>query len=265
MTMFKLRIPVSRMLVAVMFAVTLINGAGDAFAQPRRERKPPASTVRGEDFYRGIYMAQGPVAERIPEIRDHMVVKQAKQHPRITRLLNEFSARLIKSIQEVDPSFLDRFGAAMQSGDHYAIDQAIAEGSQITVQAIRNLPEIATLRAKVEQDPKYVDKLIQQVRASSKGEVDENALREAINLVAASRTADAPTTELASAAIVFFAAAAVVAATYLLLAHAAAAVFNIAGAVTMVTALVAWFYSRNLTARSLHREQLVNRIATTRF
>lgn len=93
----------------------------------------------GRDLYRGIMLARGPVAAQIPEIRDRFLVKNAD--PQVARLVTDFHARLMDTIEEQDPGFMPRFATAMQSGDHFAIDAMLTTGGEAALRAARVLPE----------------------------------------------------------------------------------------------------------------------------
>lgn len=258
--MTKLRLPVSSLLISCMLILALTTGAGDALAAPARP------VFKGEDFYRGIFLAQGPVANRIPEIRDHLKIDQSKVDPKVMRLINDFYARLIDSIREADPTFMDRFGEAMQSGDHFAIEEMIAEGSNVTLKAMHEMPEVVSLRAKIEEDPTYVDKLIDRIKAESKVDVPEDALRQAINIAVAGRMIGDPTANTV-VVVALAAAVVVVAATYITVVHSVAGVFSVAGAVALATWFAAfWCCNANdLPQKTLFREQMIDSIARLRY
>lgn len=259
--MSSLRLPVSSLLIASMLAMTLIAGAGDALAAPAA----PRNILKGEDFYRGIFLAQGPLADRIPEIRDHMKIDMSKVDPRVMRLIHDFNDRLIDSLAASDPTFMSRFGAAMQSGDHFRIDEMITEGTKATLAAIHEMPEIVALRAKIEKDPTYVDTLIESIRAEGNGEVSEEALRQAINVAIAGRNIGDPVANT-TVVVAIAAVAAVVAATYVLVVHSVGGVFTVALAAAIVKEFAAWTgVLEPLSKGNLLREQLIDNIAQKRF
>jgi hypothetical protein len=253
-------------MVVTLFVFSLLAGAGDAFAQ----RAPVAKdrVLRSEDFYTGIFLARGPVAERIPQIRENLQLA-ARQDPQVTRLVDDFHARLLVQIRTVDPTFLARFGTTMRSGDPSAIDSMIGEGAKVTLQAVRTMPEVVALRANIEKDPQYLTKLVDGIRQNTGNKIDEGTIRQAINLVATNASLSDigdPTTNT-TFAIAVVAVAALVAATYVLVVHAAAAVWSVAGAAVLAVYFAAWtpFNKDPLSARSgeLVREELVHAIATT--
>lgn len=254
--------PVSSLMAAAVFVFSLIAGAGDAFAQ--RTPLPKERVLQGEDFYRGIFLAQGPVAERIPEIREHLQIDKSQHDPQVMRLIDDFHARLISTIRSADPSFLPRFGVTMQSGDHFAIDAMIGEGAKKTLEAVRTMPEVVALRANIEKDPQYATKLVDAIRKNTGDKIDEGTIRQAVNLVASNASlADIsdPTTNT-TFVVAVLAVAALVAATYVLVVHAAAAVYSVAGAAVLALYFAAWTpYNKDvMQAEKLMREQIVHSI-----
>jgi hypothetical protein len=269
MVMVKVRNPVATVLVGCLLMLALTTGAGDAFAQNFKERQPGASILKDEDFYRGIFLAQGPVAYRIPAIRDHIKAYENQQDPRAVRIITDFHNRLLDEIRSTDATFLSRFAVAMKSQDHYAIDEMITEGANVTFNAIQNLPEVISLRETIAKDPQYVNRLVDAIKADTNNAVDEAALRQAINLVAAGVSADArhqPRVDI-SVVVVALAVAAVVAATYVLVVHAAAAVFSVGGAVVLAVTVAAWTpWNKDMLAEEgLFREEMVSTIARQQF
>lgn len=269
MVMVKFRIPVTSVLVGCLLMLSLTTGAGDAYAQNFKERQPGAQILKDEDFYRGIFLAQGPVAYRIPEIRDHLKAYETQQDPRATRIITDFHNRMLDQIRENDATFLSRFAAAMKSQDHFAIDAMLTEGANVTFNAIQNLPEVVSLRETIARDPQYVNRLVDAIKADTNNAVDEAALRQAINMVASGVAADGlhkPRVDV-SVVVVALAVAAVVAATYVLVVHAAAAVFSVGGAVVLAVTFAAWTpWNKDMLANEgLIREEMVNTIARQQF
>ena len=253
--------PVSSLMIAATFAMTLIIGTGDAFARERDGRERVAQ-LSAEDYYRGIFLGQGPVAERIPAIRENLTIDPSKHDPRVMRVIRDFQARLIDSIEASDPTFMPRFAAAMRSGDHFAIDAAIGDGARATVNAMQEMPEIIALRHQIQNDPQYANRLIEQIRNSSGNKADEAQLRQALNLLVAGTTLDGPVTNHAFV-VALAVVAAVVAATYLAVVHAVAGAFSVALAGVLAVEFAAWtpWNKDMLSSEGLFREQLVDAIA----
>jgi SdpC family antimicrobial peptide len=246
-----LGVPISTVMVAALLAVTLIAGAGDAFAQERERARVARHPIASEDYYRGIFLAQGPVASLIPEIRDNLQLDRAKNDPLVVRALDEFHARLTDRIRATDPTFMDRFAAAMKSHDHYTIDAAIGEGARVMLAAVQSMPEIVELRQRLENDPQYANQLVAEMRTATNNKYDEGTLRQAINLFASNATSDSIETNTT----VVIAVVAVAALTI-------ATVFAIANAVAIAVHVTFAFNNDSQTAPvKLFREQLVNSIA----
>lgn len=68
-----------------------------------------------------------------PEIRQRPDVVEQMNTPAKAKAWNALKEKTIVRIRKKDPTFFQRFGDAMQSGDHFKIRDAFAEaGKQIT-------------------------------------------------------------------------------------------------------------------------------------
>lgn len=143
----------------------------DATVQPR--------TFDGATLFEGIVLGAGPVAALFPEITDFQTdelsdVEREELEAWLANaeladsdmpaLLAEYDAdpeakrmraRIIAQIDAEDPEFLDRFGAAMHSGDHVAIlaalDDAFVRVRRATAPAESSAPN--DLAAPLETKP----------------------------------------------------------------------------------------------------------------
>jgi hypothetical protein len=259
-------IPVSTLMVAATFAMTLIIGTGDAFARERVSGERPDHRLTTDDYYRGIFLGQGPVAERIPVIHDNLRIDPSKHDPRVLRVIHDFQARLVDSIRTSDPAFMTRFASAIRSGDHFAIEEAIGDGARVTVKAVQEMPEIVALRHQVQNDPQYANRLVEQIRAASGNKADEAQIRQALNMLVAGATLDSiagPKVGNHAFVVALAVVAAIVAATYIAVVHAVAGAFSVALAGVIAVEFAAWtpWNKDMLASEGLFREQLVDAIA----
>jgi SdpC family antimicrobial peptide len=258
-------------LVAALFSYGLVlPGLG---ARP----KTPVETYSGEDLYRGILLAYGPVVERIPEIRDHIRPSFDGGNPRLLRAVELFQDQLIDALGARHPGFFDAFGAAMRSGDHLRIQETLLDAARITLETLRQSPSIKTVGRDLRDDPDRVKALLKSLRANPglEGTTDAElmqAVEAVVSLSVADQEAgfDDPYTVDSSIVAVLVAVAAIVAAITVVAASSYAAVLNVAGAVNFYLAVVATTSTYvtsgpKLTPEgmSLLQEQLIDSIALT--
>jgi hypothetical protein len=256
---------------AVFLAFVILDGTG--LAAPARPATPEFS---GMDLYRGIILAHGPVAGLIPEIRDQLVPPGLLQDRQLRRAMEMFQDRLIEEIALTHPKFFDEFAAAMRSGDHLAVQDGLEKAARVTLDTLSGMHEVAALRAALKEDPGrmrgFLDALKQNPGAAG---VDDATLQRAIELAIARSidqgdTSQDPSSVDTSVVVVLVAVAAIVAAITIALAESYAATLNIAAAVNVYVAVVAWTWvyatssdgkRRKAASRlPLSREQMVDSI-----
>lgn len=223
--------------------------AGPGAAPPARaqEAAPPMS---GEALYRGLILAHGPVAERIPEIRDHFMARGSIRDAYVLRGLELFHDRLVGAIAARRPGFFAAFAESVTSGDHLRIAAALREAAGVTLEAVRQMPEVAPLRRALREDPARVRALVRDLKrvpAARHARVDEETLRRAVGaLVAESleESAGEEPSDMSSSlvAVLFVAVVAVAAVTVATVASYAGAV-NVAGAINFALAVVATIHT----------------------
>jgi hypothetical protein len=254
---------------AVFAAFAVLEGSG--LAAPAR---PPVPAFSGEDLYRGIILVHGPVAEMIPEIRDQLMPARFVNDRRLLRAIEMFQDRLIEEIGSAHPQFFAEFAAAMQSGDHLVVLRGLEDAARLTLETLSGMHEIAALRAVLREDPGRMRDLLNGLKHNPEAaEIDEAALQRAIEAAVAqgleqAETPQDPYTVDSSVVVVLVAVAAIVAAITVLFAQSYAAVLNIAGAVNVALAVVAWtsLYTggpgggKKIARLPLQREQMVDSI-----
>lgn len=256
-----LAIPTSIVMIATLLIVPAIIGAGDAIGQT------VVIPVDDVDYYRGVFFAEGQLAEQIPEIRDYLMMDTEDEDPQVVQIITDFRARLTNVIGNQDPTFFTEFAAAMQSGDPYVIDAAIHEGAEVTMTAIRSMPEIVSLRNQMQADPELAGNMIEDMAGTAEL-ADTAVLMEVISLLGASDASNpsiaGSVSNATSVVVVLVMVAAVVVATYAGAAHAVAAVFSVALAAVIVRWVAAWQPKpKNRSPYgNLQREQLINAIAS---
>ena len=109
--------------VSLIMVLAVLNmGLGfHAFAGSRA-----AKTYTGEEIFVGINFGQGEVAKLFPKIWKSFHANNNKDGLQAFDLLRE---KVVAEIKSSDPTFMERYGREMRSGDHLRIDEALKESS----------------------------------------------------------------------------------------------------------------------------------------
>jgi SdpC family antimicrobial peptide len=82
----------------------------------------------GKELFRGIILADGPVARSIPTIRDHLMLENSLKDPKALEAARELHERIIALVERNNPEFFGEFEQVILSGDHLEIAAAINRG-----------------------------------------------------------------------------------------------------------------------------------------
>jgi SdpC family antimicrobial peptide len=259
-------------LIAVLM-LSLFQSSGFA-ARPASPPRP----ISGEELFRGILLADGPVADMLPEIRDQirpMLVVNAE--PRLRRAIVFFQDELIEALGRRDPAFFDDFAAAMRSGDRLRLQRTLVGAGHATVAALRESPAIRAVGRDLKADPARQRALYQALRSEPGLEALSDAdLEAAVASMAAlavepvdEEPVESPDPD-SSIVAVLVAVAAVAGAITVAVASSYAGAINVVLAVNFYVAVVATYQvyvTRSPTivpdGTTLLQEQLVDSIATT--
>ncbi|MEP6993995.1 MAG: hypothetical protein ABI968_05685 [Acidobacteriota bacterium] len=104
------------LLVSALVGTPLLCASSDA---------PSNLPLEGETIFRGLFFGSGPVARMLPEIWS----LTGLPHPDPDAPLTGDQTALLGRLAADDPSFFDRFGRAMSSGDRLLIQGILAESA----------------------------------------------------------------------------------------------------------------------------------------
>jgi SdpC family antimicrobial peptide len=86
----------------------------------------------GEDLFLGIFFGEGQVGQLLPEIWKGRSTSSRALSPEKTEQVLQAEANIVAEIHKQDPSFFQRFGLAVTSGDHFEVEAALMEaGSRL--------------------------------------------------------------------------------------------------------------------------------------
>jgi SdpC family antimicrobial peptide len=122
----------ARALGAAVVAAALTAACSDAGDTPLQAPSAPEETrFTGEEVFRGLVFAEGPVAQRVPELTAPIRAEQPDWDEEQRAVVAGWRRELVGDMRALDASFFDRFGEAMQSGEHLRIAAALDESRDL--------------------------------------------------------------------------------------------------------------------------------------
>lgn len=116
--------------LAVVMALSVITMMTDvSMSQTLQTKAAPTPKNDGVTVFRGVLLGDGPVAKLFPEIWESTLLarylQRADQAPASEVAVSK--QKIVDLLRAQDPTFFDRFGTAIQSGDRIKIQQALNE------------------------------------------------------------------------------------------------------------------------------------------
>jgi SdpC family antimicrobial peptide len=93
-------------------------------------------TFTGQEIFVGLFFGEGEVGGKLPELWEGESLSSKAATPAEARDLEAFEARIVADLERSEPGFLDRFGTAMQSGDHVLIAETLNKDRDLIFKAI---------------------------------------------------------------------------------------------------------------------------------
>lgn len=253
-------------------SVLVIAGCDSSGPSPANDGQAPS----GRSLFKGIVLGQGKVAQQIPEIRDFTKVSTVARSEKQRKAIRQFNMDLLRKIEDIRPAYFGKFRNVMRSGDRVRIQNTLDEASSVVIKAMSKMQAVKKLRTKLQKNPEYANRLstklqsIEGVRKASARDFEKIITM----LAAGSLSSDAgesPYQPKVSTIAVVTAVAAAVAAITVAVVQSYAAAVNVATAVNVAAAAVAWVETvtpeevtpeeQSQESNNLHREQMVDSIA----
>lgn len=136
-------------LAFLMVAMANLSGAFNVFADSSKK-----TTFSGEQVFRGVNFGDGPVAKLFPEVWKSSDVEQQLGDEKRVAAFNILREKVVSQINLSDPTFMDRYGREMQSGEHLRIQKALEESSLKITNAMQ---VIGTMNEKGEIGNNYAE------------------------------------------------------------------------------------------------------------
>ena len=138
---------ISKTIISIATTVSLVSSVGCQYSpdEPTTEATNPSAEYSAEQMFRGLVLAQGPVAQEIPEIAEQLatldqLTPQQRQDAEV--LLD----RLTDGVRDIDPDFFEYFAAEVSSGDHVRVMEALTDASAMVNRAMQGIDELRAAR-----------------------------------------------------------------------------------------------------------------------
>jgi SdpC family antimicrobial peptide len=141
-------------------------------------RTETVKSYSGEELFRGIFMAEGEVADKL-SIFDKMPIRQQLESN--DSLRTKYKAELdeiVALIQVNKPNFFGDFEREITSGNVLRVQNAVNNGAKILIQSMMKLPKYEKA---LEKTGNIVSKIDIQEISTPDGKVDMSKLQEIIN------------------------------------------------------------------------------------
>ncbi|MEM7160488.1 MAG: hypothetical protein AAF799_47060 [Myxococcota bacterium] len=138
---------ISKSLISIVTVISIVGSVGcqNAPSDPTTEVTSPSAEFSDEDMFRGLVLAQGPVAQEIPEIAEQLATLD-QLSPQQRRVTEDLLDRLTEEVRDIDPDFFEYFAAEVRSGDHIRVMEALTDASGMVNRAMTQIEELQAAR-----------------------------------------------------------------------------------------------------------------------
>ncbi len=145
---------------------------------PSRHKTTDSLSPTGKDAYEALFQGRGTLAEEIPLVRDNYQASFFIADAEEDSLYNAFSDEMINAIDDVDPTFFTDFEGQIQSGDYFAVEDALEKAASITLEAALTIPEFRQQLQAAAEDAQVVSSAVDEIhQADPESEMTEEQLK----------------------------------------------------------------------------------------
>lgn len=166
--------------IALLFSV--VGCSDNAFNDTSTET--PDQKLTGEEFFRGVMLGEGAVAQRVPEIKKVYAVDYSSMNAKTAGALSEFNDDLVETVRKKRPGFLKRFREVMTSGNPVEIRKGMQEANRILLNSLYDIPGVDKAAEKMKEDPERVKAMMEKA-GSGGSDLTQEELEEVMHLFAA--------------------------------------------------------------------------------
>jgi SdpC family antimicrobial peptide len=103
----------------------------------------PQTNWSGQQLFKGLFLMDGPVADRIATYATLQQKYRFDQQPGLKSELARLGEQFIKAIDRGHPGFFADFQRSIRSGDHLQVEAAMTQGSEMLQYAIQQDPQLS--------------------------------------------------------------------------------------------------------------------------
>lgn len=92
----------------------------------------------GEQLFKGILLAEGPVVDEIPLLED-MTISNFTTDAEFIKAVSNFNSEIVNEINVENPTFFAEFKTAMQSGKHIDIQNSLLNAKEVLMNVMKKL------------------------------------------------------------------------------------------------------------------------------
>lgn len=129
----------------------------------------------GQQIFKGLVLAQGPVAEEIPVMQEHFMLENYVQTAAQQKALTTFNEKVVSQIAEERPDYFASFRERITSGNRTEIKEALDDASVVAVEATARLESVRAFQERL-QDPALADSILSTL---SRYDVEDRTVEEA--------------------------------------------------------------------------------------
>jgi SdpC family antimicrobial peptide len=127
----------------------------------------------GQQLFKGLFLMDGPVADRIHTYTTLQQKYRFDQQPELKQKLARMGDQFVMAIDKGYPVFFADFQRAIQSGDHLQVEAAMTQGNKMLQYAIQQDPQLNPMDSKGMEIASKLD--VAQV-TDAQGHLDEAKL-----------------------------------------------------------------------------------------
>src|SRR4051812_10223716 len=168
-------------LIAPTLAMFTLFGCGTSGEPPSGNVEVQAtnvSSLSGEQLYRGIILADGPVADLLPEIRDNVKLDNFITDKEQLATISKANDQVVDQVRKVRPDFFGSFKKDIQSGDHLLIRRGMQDALTLTQAVVSKLPgagDVDKQAGDEQTDAKRIESF-EQLKAEIAAEVHQSKI-----------------------------------------------------------------------------------------
>jgi hypothetical protein len=118
-----------KLITIILTILLLVSCSNDSSSNVADSTSKIDNGISGKEYFRGIVLGYGEIAEQIPEINDYLKVSLYVTDLKDYESITSFNDKIIDRMEKVNPSFFAQFKKDMESGNHISVQNAIKDAA----------------------------------------------------------------------------------------------------------------------------------------